>query len=46
MGSSSTDFPRGARASLIALAIAAGAPRYPASPEPFCPNSVSGEGVQ
>ena len=46
IGSSSIVCPRGKRASLIALAIAAGAPRYPASPEPFCPNSVSGEGVQ
>ena len=33
-------------ASLIALDIAAGDPRYPLSPDPFCPNTVCGEGVQ
>src|SRR5262249_56817622 len=46
MGSVSMAVPSGASASLTAFAIAAGPPRYPASPEPFWPNSVSGDGVQ
>src|SRR5262249_16406335 len=40
-----TTIPSGRTASLTALAIAAGAPREPGSPEPFCPNTGCGDGV-
>ena len=46
MGRASIVTPSGCNASFTAPAIAAGAPRYPASPEPFCPKVVNGEGVQ
>src|SRR6185312_4952962 len=46
IGTSATASPSGTSASLTAQDIAAGAPRYPPSPDPFCPKAVSGESVQ
>ena len=46
IGSFSKRISNAETASLIALDIAAGDPRYPLSPDPFCPNTVCGEGVQ
>ena len=46
IGSFSKRISNAETASLIALDIAAGDPRYPLSPDPFCPKTVCGEGVQ
>ena len=45
IGSSLTQTPKEARASLMALAIAVGAISRPPSPDPFTPYSVHGDGV-
>ena len=44
-GRSTCGTPSGVSASATAFAIAAGAPIEPASPTPFAPSGLSGEGV-